>query len=201
MQSAQRIALSNGYDSFLMFNVYAQRATRPDDMERCLQRRPSTPKTGRPSGTCSPSPQRPAVWAAWGNIIEKRGYLMDCMRDFAADGQAAGARWFTAGPLLKVRTPPPSPVPESHHSPTALRHRRLPETLKEPPHPAGWGGSFFISPQHFRCLGSLWLPPPMPGAAAPVRHRPSWYPPSPFSRCFSRETFGTPASYAGWPGH
>ena len=34
LQSAQRIALSNGYDSFLMFNVYAQRATRPDDMER-----------------------------------------------------------------------------------------------------------------------------------------------------------------------
>ena len=34
LQSAQRIALANGYDSFLMFNVYAQRATHPDDMER-----------------------------------------------------------------------------------------------------------------------------------------------------------------------
>ena len=33
LQSAQRIALANGYDSFLMFNVYAQRATNPDDME------------------------------------------------------------------------------------------------------------------------------------------------------------------------
>ena len=30
---------------------------------------------------------------------------MDCMRDFAADGQAAGARWFTAGPLLKAGHP------------------------------------------------------------------------------------------------
>ena len=30
LQSAQRIARFNGYDSFLMFNVYAQRATRPD---------------------------------------------------------------------------------------------------------------------------------------------------------------------------
>ena len=28
LQSAQRIALSNGYDSFLMFNIYAQRACR-----------------------------------------------------------------------------------------------------------------------------------------------------------------------------
>ena len=30
---------------------------------------------------------------------------MDCMRDFAADGQAAGARWYTAGALLKSGHP------------------------------------------------------------------------------------------------
>ena len=34
LKSVQRIADGNGFDSFLMFNVYAQRATRPDDMER-----------------------------------------------------------------------------------------------------------------------------------------------------------------------
>ena len=93
LQSAQRIALSNGYDSFLMFNVYAQRATRPDDMERSCNRY-----------RLSRSPA-PALWAAGGNIIEKRGYLMDCMRDFAADASAAGAGWFTAGPLLKSGHP------------------------------------------------------------------------------------------------
>lgn len=30
---------------------------------------------------------------------------MDCMRDFAADGAAVGARWFTAGPPLKSGHP------------------------------------------------------------------------------------------------
>ena len=30
---------------------------------------------------------------------------MDCMRDFAADGQATGAQWYTAGPLLKSGQP------------------------------------------------------------------------------------------------
>ena len=30
LKSVERIALGNGFDSFLMFNVYAQRATRPD---------------------------------------------------------------------------------------------------------------------------------------------------------------------------
>ena len=39
LKSVERIALGNGFDSFLMFNVYAQRATRPDDMERVLNPR------------------------------------------------------------------------------------------------------------------------------------------------------------------
>ena len=34
LKSVERIALGNGFDSFIMFNVYAQRATRPKDMER-----------------------------------------------------------------------------------------------------------------------------------------------------------------------
>ena len=34
LKSVSRIAAGNGYDSWLMFNVYAQRATRPDDMDR-----------------------------------------------------------------------------------------------------------------------------------------------------------------------
>ena len=104
LQSVERIAHANGYDSFLMFNVYAQRATRPDDMERqCnLQLHEENRKAFRYLLSLSP---QPAVWAAWGNIIMKRDYLMDCMRDFVADGQAVGAKWFTAGPLLKSGHP------------------------------------------------------------------------------------------------
>ena len=34
LKSVERIAHGNGFDSFIMFNVYAQRATSPDDMER-----------------------------------------------------------------------------------------------------------------------------------------------------------------------
>ena len=38
LKSVERIAAGNGYDSFLMFNVYAQRATRPEDMDaQCNQ--------------------------------------------------------------------------------------------------------------------------------------------------------------------
>ena len=104
LQSAQRIALANGYDSFLMFNVYAQRATHPDDMEQVCNTRLHEENRKAFRYLLSLSPQ-PAVWAAWGNIIMKRDYLMDCMRDFLADGKAAGAKWYTAGPLLKSGHP------------------------------------------------------------------------------------------------
>lgn len=104
LKSVERIAAGNGYDSFLMFNVYAQRATRPDDMERSCNPvlHAENRRAFRYLLSLSPAP---ALWAAWGNIIEKRGYLMDCMRDFAADASAAGAEWFTAGPLLKSGHP------------------------------------------------------------------------------------------------
>ena len=71
LQSAQRIAMANGYDSFLMFNVYAQRATRPDDMEHALN--PDLHAENRKAFRYLLSlSDKPAVWAAWGNIILKR---------------------------------------------------------------------------------------------------------------------------------
>ena len=99
LKSVERIAHANGYDSFLMFNVYAQRATRPDDMEKAMNPllHGENRKAFRYLLSLSPAP---AVWAAWGNIIEKRDYLTDCMRDFLEDGKNVGAKWFTAGPLL-----------------------------------------------------------------------------------------------------
>ena len=104
LQSVERIAHANGYDSFLMFNVYAQRATRPDDMEPELNAALHEENRKAFAYLLSLS-KEPAVWAAWGNIIEKRDYLPRCVQDLAALGQDAGARWFTAGPLLKSGHP------------------------------------------------------------------------------------------------
>ena len=111
LKSVERIAHANGYDSFLMFNVYAQRATRPDDMEKTMN--PLLHAENRKAFRYLLSlSATPAVWAAWGNIIEKRDYLTDCMRDFLEDGKSVGAKWYTAGPLLKSG---------HHHHPLYLR--------------------------------------------------------------------------------
>ena len=106
LKSVERVALYNGYDSFIMFNVYAQRATRPEDMERACNAdlhaenmrafdyALSLDKTGAP-----------AVWAAWGAVIEKRDYLPQCVRDMIAVGEGRGARWFSAGKRTKAGHP------------------------------------------------------------------------------------------------
>ena len=115
LKSVERIALGNGFDSFIMFNVYAQRATDPDAMEQ----------------VCNPALHRenleafryvlsisgkPAVWAAWGTIIEKRDYLPYCLKDFLEVGEQYGARWFCAGKCSKKGHP---------HHPLYLRKDEL----------------------------------------------------------------------------
>ena len=99
LKSAERIAHTNGYDSFLMFNVYAQRATRPDDMEKTRNEWLHDENMKAFRYLLSLSGERPAVWAAWGAIIEKRPYLADCVREMAIIAAEAGAVWLHAGPL------------------------------------------------------------------------------------------------------
>lgn len=96
LKSVERIALHNGYDSFIMFNVYAQRATRPKDIERERNETLHRANMEAFDYILSLSPA-PAVWAAWGNIIEERSYLKACLTDMLAIGKKYGAKWFTAG--------------------------------------------------------------------------------------------------------
>ena len=105
LKSVERIALSNGYDSFIMFNVYAQRATRPDDMERLCNDRLHAENMKAFEYVLRLSKEAPAVWAAWGNIIEKRPYLPACVRSMIELGEQYGARWFSAGAISKKGHP------------------------------------------------------------------------------------------------
>ena len=100
LKSVERIALGNGFDSFIMFNVYAQRATSPDDMEKQCNLTLHKENLKAFSYVLSIS-ENPTVWAAWGAIIEKRKYLPDCVRDLLEAGERYGARWVCAGAITK----------------------------------------------------------------------------------------------------
>ena len=99
LKSVARIAAGNGYDSWIMFNVYAQRATRPDDMDRSRNEALHAANMAAFRYVLSRVGEgvSPAVWAAWGAVIEKRDYLPDCVRDMVRIGEEYGAKWLCAG--------------------------------------------------------------------------------------------------------
>ena len=104
LKSVERIALGNGFDSFIMFNVYAQRATDPDTMERSCNMLLHKENLEAFRYVLSIS-DKPAVWAAWGTIIEKRDYLPACVTDMVRVGQSYGAEWYCAGKVSKKGHP------------------------------------------------------------------------------------------------
>ena len=104
LKSVERIALGNGYDSFIMFNVYAQRATDPDAMEHKCNTQLHKENLEAFRYVLSIS-QEPAVWAAWGTIIEKRAYLPCCLKDMLEVGEQYGAKWYCAGAVSKKGHP------------------------------------------------------------------------------------------------
>ena len=73
LKSVSRIASGNGYDSWVMFNVYAQRATDPDHMDRELNLRlhQENMRAFEYLLGLYGEGNTPAIWAAWGTIIEK----------------------------------------------------------------------------------------------------------------------------------
>lgn len=120
LKSVERIALGNGYDSFTMFNVYPQRATDPNAMDTTFNRALHEQNMAAfryVLGQYAPG-NRPAVWAAWGTLIEKRPYLFDALEDMLAIGEEFHAQWLTFGPRSKAGHP---------HHPLYLRRDSVPE--------------------------------------------------------------------------
>jgi hypothetical protein len=100
LKSVSRIAAGNGFDSWIMFNVYAQRATRPDDMDRVCNEelhRENMKAFAYILSQIAANGVSPALWAAWGTIIEKRDYLPGCVREMVRIGQRYGGHWLCAG--------------------------------------------------------------------------------------------------------
>lgn len=106
LKSVERIALHNGYDSFIMFNVYAQRATKPDDMDTELNEllHKENMKAFEYILSLYES-EKPSVWAAWGTIVERRPYLKDCLREMVDISMKYQSKWYSSGSISKKGHP------------------------------------------------------------------------------------------------
>ncbi len=87
-------ALSLGYDSWIMINVYPQRATDPNNLHKVINRRIHKNNLNEikelfRTGNFD-------IWAAWGTLITKRPYLKKCLADILKV-IGPSTRWITIG--------------------------------------------------------------------------------------------------------
>ena len=97
MKSVERIAMGNGFDSFIMFNVYAQRATDPNQMNKEINPMLHKENMQAFQWILENSGKKPIIWAAWGTNIERRTYLKECLREMINISNRYNAVWCKVG--------------------------------------------------------------------------------------------------------
>lgn len=115
IQSVSRIAKNNGYDGWIMINLYPQRATDPNEIHQ-----QADDNLNRQNLSVIRSILKrysiSEIWAAWGTLITKRHYLFDCLANIHA--VTSGYNWITFGQLSKAGHPH-HPLYLNAHAPKA----------------------------------------------------------------------------------
>jgi len=77
-RSVERIAEFNGFDGWLMLNIYPQRATAPEDIHK---RRNVQAILENEAIICALFEEMniDTVWSAWGDLIDTRAFLKPCL--------------------------------------------------------------------------------------------------------------------------
>ena len=98
------ISLKNDFDGWFMLNIYPQRATNPDEMDDLCHSKCHKKNIDFISTYLSKY-ENPIIWAAWGNLIEKRKFLVDCLKDIIDVSIQNDSKWITFGDLTKKGNP------------------------------------------------------------------------------------------------
>lgn len=96
MVSVERIAQNNGFDSWVMFNVYPKRDTNFDNLQQ-LRDDEIHQENLRIIKSYFDSKSEVCVWAAWGEHINERAYLIPCFKDILRTIKADKVSWTSIG--------------------------------------------------------------------------------------------------------
>lgn len=99
IKKIQKIAGNNGYDSFIMFNLYPQRATNPDDLHRTIDRELSEKNINIIKNFINY--KKYTIWLAWGSLIYKRAYLIDIVQELINSKELINCEFVCIGEVLK----------------------------------------------------------------------------------------------------
>jgi len=103
VSSVERIAQHNGYDGWIMLNLYPQRSADPKLLHQDLQHPYHQENLEIIENLFEEND--PIIWAAWGNLIDSRPYLKHCLSDIFNVSQFYDCQWLSAGNPLKAGHP------------------------------------------------------------------------------------------------
>ena len=110
--SVSNIAKKKGFDGWIMFNIYPQRATNPNDMDVVFNKKEHAKNISHIKLLLSEF-ENLTFWAAWGTLIKKREYLTQCLLDIQNVTNKQKIPWISMGKLSKDGHP---------HHPLYLNH-------------------------------------------------------------------------------
>lgn len=96
LKSVKRIAKFNGFDGWLMYNVYPQRATDPNELDSKVSHDLRLTNIGVLSQSIQ-SLGIDTIWVAYGDLIESRDYLPFCMTSLFANLSHLNLNWKIIG--------------------------------------------------------------------------------------------------------
>lgn len=99
LRSVERLAYANGFDSWIMLNVYPQRATLPVNIHKRSQSQYHNNNLAHIQ-TILAATQAP-IWAAWGTLIDHRPYFRKHLQDIFNLTTHHNKDWITIGELTK----------------------------------------------------------------------------------------------------
>ena len=105
IKAVSGIAERNGFDSWIMLNIYAQRATKPEDMDKELNAFLHQENLKAFRYVLSSINATPSILAAWGGTINLRPYLKGCLKDIVSVSKEYNVQWLHVGDLLKAGHP------------------------------------------------------------------------------------------------
>jgi len=103
LKTVEKRAKSLGYDSWIMINVYPQRATNPKELEKGINLEKH--KNNIKHIKTIVSNKQCDIWAAWGNNINIRPYLIKCLQEIVKHLPSNKTKWFTIGKKSKAGHP------------------------------------------------------------------------------------------------
>ena len=103
IRSVERLAFGNGFDSWIMLNLYPLRETNPAKLPKNIEKEIHQNNLHHIEKLISSRQMK--IWAAWGTLIMKQKYLQDCLKDIIGISGKYSCYWYSIGKESKFGHP------------------------------------------------------------------------------------------------